>query len=114
VKPTKRNLFDDLPVVASGEDFSELLRRGDLVIERIVSSSAPESVLYDQDQDEWVLLVEGRAMLEVAGEAIDLGPGDHLFIPAHTPHRVIATIPAPRCIWLAVHLYPDAAAPTGA
>ena len=79
-----------------------------LRIERIVSSASPDPVVYDQTQDEWVILLEGSATLEIAGEPIDLGPGDHLFIPAHTPHRVLATRPEPRCVWLAVHLYPDA------
>jgi len=30
--------------------------------------------------------------------------GDYLFIPAHTPHRVVETSAEPQCIWLAVHL----------
>jgi cupin 2 domain-containing protein len=113
VNPPKRNLFSNLPELEDGEDFEVLLRRGDLVIERILSSDSPDPTLYDQDQDEWVLLLEGRAILEVAGEAIDLLPGDHLLIPAHTPHRVVATHPEPRCIWLAVHLFPDASVPAG-
>lgn len=112
VKPGKHNLFADLPLVTSGEDFRALLRQPNLVIERIVSSAAPEPVLYDQEQDEWVLLVEGRATIEIAGEAMDLSPGDYVFIPARTPHRVLSTVPEPRCIWLAVHLFADAVGPT--
>jgi cupin 2 domain-containing protein len=102
------NLFHRLPRPATGEAFEELLRRRNLVIERIASSGHPEPVLYDQVQDEWVLLLQGEATLELAGEALELGPGDHLFIPAHTPHRVLRTSQQPRCLWLAVHLYPDA------
>jgi cupin 2 domain-containing protein len=102
------NLFADLSAPAAGEDFAELLRLRGLRIERIVSSASPDPVVYDQTQDEWVILLEGSATLEIAGEPIDLGPGDHLFIPAHTPHRVLATWPEPRCVWLAVHLFPDA------
>lgn len=101
------NLFAGLPAPDSGEDFAELLALGRLRIERILSSARPEPVVYDQVQDEWVLLLEGQATLEIAGEAVELGPGDHLLIPAHTPHRVLATRPEPRCLWLAVHLYPD-------
>jgi cupin 2 domain-containing protein len=52
------------------------------------------------------MLVEGRAVLEVAGRRVSLSPGDYLVIPAHTPHRVLETHPEPRCLWLAVHLYP--------
>ena len=87
-----------------GERFEELLGHAKVRIERIVSSSEPETTLYDQSQDEWVLLIEGRAQIELAGEALDLSPGDWLFIPAHTPHRILSTSPQPRCLWLAVHL----------
>ena len=102
-----RNLFADLREPATGEDFAELLRLRNLRIERIVSSASPDSALYDQAQDEWVILLEGRATLQIAGATVDLGPGDYLCIPAHTPHRVLATVPAPRCVWLAMHLLPD-------
>jgi cupin 2 domain-containing protein len=101
------NLFAGLPAVVSGEELAELLALGRLRIERILSSATPNPVVYDQVQDEWVLLLEGRATLEIAGEAVELGPGDHVLIAAHTPHRVLATHPEPRCLWLAVHLYPD-------
>jgi cupin 2 domain-containing protein len=106
---TPANLFDRLPPPAAGEAFEEILRHRNLVIERIVSSDRPEPTLFDQTQDEWVLLVQGHATLDLSGETLNLGPGDHVFIPAHTPHRVLRTSQEPPCVWLAVHLYPDAA-----
>ena len=84
-----------------------MLRCRGVRIERILSSDTPDSVRYDQEQDEWVVLLEGRATLEMAGENLHLAPGDHVFIPAHTPHRVTATFPEPRCLWLAVHIEAD-------
>jgi cupin 2 domain-containing protein len=105
----KANLFDRLPSPASGEVFEALLRYRNLVIERIVSSDNPEPGVYDQEQDEWVLLVQGQATLELAGETLSLGPGDHLFIPAHTRHRVLRTSQKPPCLWVAVHLFPGPA-----
>jgi cupin 2 domain-containing protein len=100
------NLFADLPCPATGETFETLLCHRNLVIERIASSGLPEPGVYDQAQDEWVMLVQGQATLELAGEALPMGPGDHLFIPAHTQHRVLTTSAEPPCLWLAVHLYP--------
>ncbi len=108
-KPSKLNLFADLPAPATGESFTELVRHRNLVIERIVSSDSPGAVLYDQEQDEWVILLEGRATLEIAGEVTELTAGDWIFIPAHTPHRLISASPEPRCLWLAVHLFPGEA-----
>jgi len=104
--PAVRNLFAGLPSPSVGEVFEELLRCRNLSIERIVSSSLPEPTRYDQAQDEWVLLVQGEATLELGTARIDLTAGDHLFIPAHTPHRVVATSAEPRCVWLAVHVDP--------
>jgi cupin 2 domain-containing protein len=86
-----RNLLSDLPQPTEGEVFDELLRRGPVRIERIVSSAFPEPVLYDQPQDEWVLLLQGEAKLWVAEDELVLRTGDSLLIPARTPHRVLST-----------------------
>ncbi len=102
---TASNLFSELPDIAQGEHFQELLNAGKVRIERIVSSDRPDPILYDQEQDEWVLLLQGRASLELAGRPIELLAGDYLFIPAHAPHRVLSTSRDPRCIWLAVHIH---------
>ena len=99
------NLFANLPQFAQGEDFQELLRARNVRIERIVSGERPDPILYDQRQDEWVLLLQGQASLDLAGRRIELEAGDYLFIPRGTPHRVLATSRAPQCIWLAVHIY---------
>ena len=105
------NLFADLRRPETGEVFEELLRLdckpgvGQVRIERILSSAQPEPLLYDQPQDEWVVLLQGQAQLWVDGVDRSLGPGDHLFIPAHTPHRVISTSADPPCVWLAVHIH---------
>jgi cupin 2 domain-containing protein len=103
------NLFAALPALHAGEVFEEILRCRNVRVERIVSSARPAPSLYDQPQDEWVCLLQGEAELWVAGQAIHLKPGDHYFIPAHTPHRVVRTSPEPPCIWLAVHIDPGGA-----
>lgn len=102
---TVKNLFGNRPVIDHGEHFQEWLRCKNVVIERIVSSDAPASVCYDQAQDEWVVLLQGTASLEVETQTITLGAGDALFIPARTRHRVLETSHDPQCIWLAVHIY---------
>ncbi len=104
--PMSGNLFDGLPEIDRGEAFEDLLRCSNVRIERILSSDRPESVLYDQVQDEWVCLLQGEAELWVDGEMLTLRPGDYRFIPAGTPHRVIKTSTESRCLWLAVHIDP--------
>lgn len=97
------HLYDFGLAPPQGERFDTLLRCRELVIERIVSSDAVEPVEYVQPQDEWVLLLRGQADLDVAGIVHTLREGDHLFLPARTPHTVRRT--AAGTVWLAVHLH---------
>jgi cupin 2 domain-containing protein len=75
-------------------------------IERIVSRghASPPGFWYDQDENEWVAVLQGQARIAFEGQAppIDLGPGDHLLIKAHQRHRVLSTAPDRDTIWLAV------------
>ena len=84
-----------------------LVNRPGARIERIVSTgqTTPAGQWYDQQADEWVALLAGRAKLRFDdGAFIELSPGDWLLIPAHARHRVEATSADPPCVWLAVHL----------
>ena len=101
------NLFAGAEPPEAGELFTELARAGNVVFERIVSSSRPESEVYVEDQDELVLLLRGDAELDVAGESVLLGPGDWLLVPAGVPHRVVGT--SEGALWLAVHVHPAGA-----
>ena len=100
------NLFDLPAPLPSSEQFDDLIPDHGIKIERIVSSgqTTPPGQWYDQNRDEWVVLIQGRAELEYAdGQTRSLLPGDHILIPAHTRHRVSITSSDPPCIWLAVH-----------
>ncbi|HPU79227.1 cupin domain-containing protein [Accumulibacter sp.] len=102
------NLFAHLPPPdVSEEQFSQLLARPGLRIERIVSHghASPPGFWYDQPQGEWVLLVQGEASLRFDDEphARRLRAGDYLFIAPHRRHRVDWTRPDEDTIWLAVH-----------
>lgn len=101
------NLFAPLPPAGAEEIFTELLSRPGLRIERIVSmgQTTPVDSPYDQDHDEWILLLAGAAGLWIEGEAErHLVPGDHLLIRAHRRHRVTWTALDRPTIWLAIHL----------
>lgn len=103
------SLLDGLPATPlADERFDELLRRGGLRLVRIVSTgqATPAEAWYDQDEDEWVVVVRGRARLMIEGEtaARDLGEGDWVLLPAHCRHRVDWTDPGQPTVWLALHL----------
>ena len=102
------SLKEGLPAGLLAAELTETLcRHPKLRIERIVSTgqATPEGEWYDQEDDEWVLLVAGAARLRVAGEAREreLSPGDWLLLPAHCRHRVTWTQSDPPTVWLAVH-----------
>lgn len=101
------NLFSGSTPPPSGETFEALLEHRNLVVERIVSSDGPKSGVYVQPQDEWVLLLRGRAVLRVQGRRMELEPGDHVFLPAGEEHLVEET--SGGALWLAVHLHPQEA-----
>jgi cupin 2 domain-containing protein len=65
--------------------------------------SSPADFWYDQAEHEWILVLKGKATLNIEGQSkIILGPGDTLHLPAHTRHRVEWTDPQYTTIWLAV------------
>lgn len=102
-----RNLAADLPARVPNEIFEPLLAGREFRLERIISTgqATPEGTWFDQDQDEWVLLLAGAARLKFEGDAYDvaLKPGDALLIPAHRRHRVEWTEAKPATVWLALH-----------
>lgn len=102
-----KNLFAALPVDTSREAFDDLLDVPGLRIERIVShgQASPPGFWYEQDEDEWVIVLRGAATLQIEGHdaAVVLAPGDHCWIPAGLRHRVDSTAPAGPTVWLAVH-----------
>ncbi|MGA7965396.1 MAG: cupin domain-containing protein [Gammaproteobacteria bacterium] len=101
------NIFADLAVAAPEEALTDLLARPGLRIERIVSTgqASPPGFWYDQAHDEWVILLAGAAGLLIEGEdERRLVPGDYVFLPAHTRHRVTWTDAEAPTVWLAVHV----------
>ena len=101
-----QNLFAGIPPEMQEEVFQEILRTEAFRIERIVSrgQASPPGFWYDQETEEWVLLVSGSATLRFDnGGKVELKPGDHLFIPRHVRHRVEWTASEQDTVWLTVH-----------
>ncbi len=102
------NFFHPLPDASSEECFDELLARPGCRVERIVSQgqASPPGFWYEQDWDEWVLLLAGAAVLRLEDrvELVHLEIGSHLLIPAGLRHRVESTDQAGATVWLALHL----------
>ena len=101
------NLYANLPrSTLQNEQFSDLLQRPGLRIERIVSTGqcSPPDFWYEQTEGEWVVLLQGEARLRFAdeAEARHLQAGDWLDIAPQRRHRVDWTPADQITVWLAV------------
>ena len=100
-----KNIFSSIPDNLEDEIFEDLLKNGGIRIERILSKeqSSPVQGWYDQDEHEWVAVLEGSGIVTFEdGRELTLKKGDCLNIPAHVRHRVKWTDPDRVTVWLAV------------
>jgi cupin 2 domain-containing protein len=100
------NIFDIAPDKLSEEFFDTLISASDFKVERIISEghASPPGFWYDQDKNEFVLLISGSAVLAFENdEHITLQKGDYIIIPSHKKHRVEKTDSAEKTFWLAIH-----------
>ena len=66
-----RNIFSKIPECVPNELFEDIITAEHCKIERIVSeghASPKEGDWYDQEKNEWVMVVKGRAGLRFEGE----------------------------------------------
>ena len=102
-----QNIFSDIPDSLHDEFFQDIFNNENFRIERIISKghSSNEGFWYDQEKNEWVILLKGCAKLLFQNdtEPVTLKPGDWINIHAHKKHRVEWTDPDTETIWLAVH-----------
>ena len=100
------NIYEFSQEVYQLEKFEQIVAGKNIQIDRIISTGQTTTTgqWYDQELDEWVILLQGEAELSYADDTrIKIKAGDYLLIPAHTKHRVEYTSIEPACIWLAVH-----------
>ena len=101
----KKNLFENLPESLPEEIIETIIESKNVKIERIISKghSSPKNYWYDQEKNEWVLVLKGNAKLIFKeNESIGLSAGDYINIPAHKKHRVEWTEKEIETIWLAI------------
>jgi cupin 2 domain-containing protein len=109
MNPGIPNIFKNIPDQLPEELIECIFKQDNIQIERIISKghSTTKGQWYDQDWDEWVMLLQGEAIIvyQQDHQTFHLVTGDYLLIPAHTRHRVEWTPPELNTIWLAAHLH---------
>jgi cupin 2 domain-containing protein len=96
------NIFN-LPTLPLSEELTTMLAEsGNIRIERIISTGQV-SDWYDQDETEFVVLLDGNAVIEFENDRrVTMSKGDTLLIQPHERHRVSYTSTNPPCVWLCV------------
>lgn len=100
------NIYKNIPSNIPEELFEIISENENIKIERIISDghSTPQDYWYDQEKNEFVILLKGNAeLLFDNDEKVILNEGDYLIIPKHKKHRVLSTSKETKTIWLAVH-----------
>ena len=99
-----KNIFSNVAEAVEEEQFTVLGKSPNCRIERIVSSgySSPEGFWYDQEYDEFILLMQGEATLEFEDKQMDMKAGDYLIVPKNCKHRIAKSSLDPACVWLCV------------
>ncbi|MFA6741672.1 MAG: cupin domain-containing protein [Arcobacteraceae bacterium] len=100
----KYNIFEKIIVDKTEEFFFEIFKNETIKIEKIVSNgqTSPENFWYEQEKSEFILLLEGFAILEFEDFEIELKKGDCINIKAKQKHRVKFTSLNEPTIWFAV------------
>lgn len=100
----KYNIFEKIIVDKTEEFFFEIFRNETIKIEKIVSNgqTSPENFWYEQEKSEFILLLEGFAILEFENREVELKKGDCINIKAKQKHRVKFTSLNEPTIWFAV------------
>ena len=100
----KYNIFEQIIVDKNEEKFFEIFKNETIKIEKIVSNGqiSPENFWYEQEKSEFILLLEGFAIVEFEDFEMELKKGDCLNIKAMQKHRVKFTSLNEPTIWFAV------------
>jgi len=99
------NIFAEIPDELDNELVQVLQQSDNIKIQRIVSKGqvSPETGWYDQQQNEWVIVIKGEAVIAFEQTEVAMQAGSYINIPAHTKHKVSWTHPDIETIWLVVY-----------
>lgn len=99
------NLFENIKIDKKAEQFISLFENKNIKIEKIVSNGqiSAKDFWYEQEENEFVLLLDGYAIIEFEDEQIELNKGDFINIKSYKKHRVKYTCEEKPTIWLAIY-----------
>ncbi len=107
------NFFNQVPQKSEQELFEPVWKNAHFLLERIISTgqSTPVDEWYEQAHEEWVIVLQGSAILRFEHAEYRLNVGDYVLIPAGCRHRVEWTDTTQPTLWLALHARGDLSEP---
>ena len=98
------NIFEieKLPEIEEEEIVDILKENENVKIERIISRGQVSDWMV-QEKREYVLLIQGNAVIEFNDKTVEMKSGDTLFIEKMERHRVGYTSENPCCIWFCIY-----------
>jgi len=97
------NIFDfELPELDS-EHFYTQFENEKVSIKTIVSNTLSTPQTFQQECEEWVVVLQGCAKIKMDNRVYKLKKGDTLFIPKNKEHTLLKT--KKTVVWLAVYIY---------
>ena len=103
-QPAHGRLLPPTSAPAHGERSERVVRIGDVEVEQVLSGVLGDAVTYDQEYDEWALVLEGAAVLEIGAARVELAAGEWVLLPAHLVHRLVDARPGTS--WLTLRAGP--------
>jgi cupin 2 domain-containing protein len=97
-----KNIYNYLLPKPDSEVFYTQLQTQGVEIKTIVSNTLSTPQTFTQACDEWVVVLQGCAKIEMDGVVYKMHKGDSLFIPANTQHTLLKTKKV--VVWLAVYI----------
>ena len=95
------NIFN-VKNINKNKEIVEILKENENVqIEKIISTGQTTDWM-KQEQEEFVMLIQGEAIIEYENKKQELRAGDTVIIKKNEKHRVAYTSENPCCIWICV------------
>ena len=84
------------------KEIVEILKENENVkIEKIISTGQTTEWM-EQEKEEFVMLIQGEAIIEYENKKQELSAGDTVIIKKNEKHRVAYTSENPCCIWICI------------
>ncbi len=95
------NIFD-VKKINKTKEIVEILKKNENVrIEKIISTGQTTDWM-EQEEEEFVMLIQGEAIIEYENKTQELRAGDTVIIKKNEKHRVVYTSKNPCCIWICI------------